>query len=165
MRVSRTHGRCHRVRPWVSPLSQQLQPNHLFKREGLLDVDEAGKIRRWDAYYYGAGGSGFVVLRNPDDVALRQRVATLLRTLAADPANGILTVFNQDDLRARGADPRASFAIDMQTGFYSGSGHDVLLTKATSKGGYGRADPAGTPRVTRDPWARCGKDRQPWRSA
>ena len=121
------------------PLERQLQPNHLFKREGLLDVDAAGKVRRWDAYYYGAGGSGFVVLRNPADVALRERVGTLLRTLAADPANGILTVLNQDDLRARGADPRASFAIDMQTGFYSGSGHDVLLTKTTSKGGHGFA--------------------------
>jgi predicted AlkP superfamily pyrophosphatase or phosphodiesterase len=121
------------------PLERQLQPNHLFKREGLLDVDAAGKVRRWDAYYYGAGGSGFVVLRNPGDVALRERVGTLLRTLAADPANGILTILNQDDLRARGADPRASFAIDMQNGFYSGSGHDVLLTKTTSKGGHGFA--------------------------
>ena len=121
------------------PLERQLQPNHLFKREGLLDVDAAGKVRRWDAYYYGAGGSGFVVLRNPGDAALRERVGTLLRTLAADPANGILTVLNQDDLRARGANPRASFAIDMQTGFYSGSSHESCSTKTTSKGGHGFA--------------------------
>src|SRR5262249_43043928 len=49
------------------PLQTQFQLNAVFKREGLLEVDNAGKVRRWDAYFYGAGGSGFVMLKNPSD--------------------------------------------------------------------------------------------------
>ncbi|HEX7136547.1 MAG TPA: alkaline phosphatase family protein, partial [Vicinamibacterales bacterium] len=119
------------------PLEHQLQPNYVFKREGLLDVDDAGKIRRWDAYFYTSGGSGFVVLKNPGDTTLRSRVEGILRALAADPANGILTIWNEDDLKKLGADPRASFGIDMRDGFYSSAGHRALLTKTSTKGGHG----------------------------
>jgi predicted AlkP superfamily pyrophosphatase or phosphodiesterase len=121
------------------PLEQQLQPNHAFKREGLLAVDDGGKVQRWDAYYYGAGGAGFVMLRNPEDAALQSRVETLLQRLAADPANGIRAVWNREQLQKMGADPRASFGIDMQDRFYSGAGHDVLLKKSASRGGHGFA--------------------------
>jgi len=121
------------------PIEQQLQPNNAFKREGLLDVDDAGRVQRWDAYFYTSGGAGFVMLRDPDDAALRDRVSALLKKLAADPANGILTVWNRDDLAKAGADPRASFGIDMRNGFYSGGGHAALLSKPSGKGGHGFA--------------------------
>jgi predicted AlkP superfamily pyrophosphatase or phosphodiesterase len=121
------------------PLKQQLQLNFAFKREGLIEVDEKGKVRRWDAYFYGAGGSGFVLLKNPNDAALRTRVGALLKQLAADPANGILTVWTQEDLRTLGAEPRAAFGIDMKDGFYTALGHDVLLKPTPSKGGHGFA--------------------------
>jgi len=121
------------------PLENQLNPNNLFKREGLLEVDAANKIARWDAYFYPAGGSGFVILRDRTDPSLRDRVGALLQKMASDPANGILTVWTEDDLRRLGAEPRASFGIDMRNGFYSGAGHDALLSKPSSKGGHGFA--------------------------
>jgi predicted AlkP superfamily pyrophosphatase or phosphodiesterase len=121
------------------PLQNQLNPNNLFKREGLIQVDAAGKIAQWDAYFYPAGGSGYVILKDRNDAALRERVGKLLQGLAADPANGVLTVWSEDELRKAGAEPRASFGIDMKDGFYSGSSHETLLTKPTSKGGHGFA--------------------------
>ena len=121
------------------PLGKQLQLNFAFKRDGLLKVDEGGKVSSWDAYFYGAGGSGFIMLKNPNDSAIRDRVASLLKTLAADPANGILTVWTEDDLRKAGADPRASFGVDMREGFYTGIAHDALLATTSSKGGHGFA--------------------------
>jgi len=119
------------------PIGQQLQPNNAFKREGLLEVDDGGRVQRWDAYYSTAGGAGFVMLSNPDDAALRDRVWALLQKLAADPANGIRAVWTRDDLAKAGADPRASFGIDMRDGFYSGGGHAALLSKPSGKGGHG----------------------------
>jgi predicted AlkP superfamily pyrophosphatase or phosphodiesterase len=121
------------------PLEQQLQPNYIFKREGLLEVDDAGKVSRWNAYFYSAGGSGFILLKNPDDAALRARVAALLQKLAADPANGIRAVWSQEELRTMNAEPRAAFGIDMKDGFYSANGHDALLKKSASRGGHGFA--------------------------
>ena len=122
-------------------LDQQLNPNAVFKQEGLLEVNERGTITRWDAYLQSAGGSGFVFLRDPEDAALRARVEKILRGLAADPANGIATVWDANDLRARGAHPLASFALGMKVGFYTGAGHDVLRTTPTNAGGHG-FDPA-----------------------
>jgi predicted AlkP superfamily pyrophosphatase or phosphodiesterase len=119
------------------PLEHQLQVNAAFRQEGLLDVDAAGKIVKWSAYFYSAGGSAFVILKDPADTGLRTRVGALLKKIAADPANGILTVWSQDDLRQAGADPRAAFGVDMREGFYTAAGTDVLLKPAASKGGHG----------------------------
>lgn len=118
-------------------IEQELHPNTIFKQEGLLEVDESGTISRWDAYVQGAGGVGFVFLNNRDDASMRVRVERILTKLAADPANGILHVWDEADLRERGADPRASFALDMKTGFYAGSGHAALLTGVANAGGHG----------------------------
>jgi predicted AlkP superfamily pyrophosphatase or phosphodiesterase len=120
-------------------IEQQLQLNFAFKQSGLIEVNEAGRLLRWDAYFYAAGGSGFVLLRNPGDMAVRDRVAALLKEISADPGNGVLAVWNQDDLRRRGADPRASFGVDMRDGFYTAGGHDVLVRKAVARGGHGFA--------------------------
>ena len=135
------------------PLSQQLQPNHAFKREGLLDVDDAGKIRRWDAYYYGAGGSGFVVLRNPDDAALRQRVGTLLRTLGRRSGQ------RHSDRPQPGRPARARRRPARRLRHRHA---DWVLFRLGPRCIADQADierrprictdPAGTPRVTRDPW-------------
>ena len=75
----------------------------------------------------------------PGDTALRERVSLLLKEAAAQPANGIRTLWTQAELLKMGAEPRASFAIDMQDGFYTGEGHDALLSATTSKGGHGFA--------------------------
>ena len=122
------------------PLETQLQPNFVFKRDGLITVDERGAITDWRAYFQASGGAGFVFLKDPDD-ALRTRVRGLLDTLAADPANGIEKVWNRDDLAAAGASPDASFALTMKPGFYSGNAHTALLAPTGGKGGHG-FDPA-----------------------
>lgn len=122
-------------------IDRQLNPNAVFKQEGLLDVSARGTVTRWDAYVQSAGGIGFVFLQNPKDAAVRVRVEKILRGLAADSANGIAAVWDEDDLRERGAHPHASFALSMKVGFYMGAGHDILLTKPANAGGHG-FDPA-----------------------
>jgi predicted AlkP superfamily pyrophosphatase or phosphodiesterase len=119
------------------PVRQQLHVNAAFKQEGWFDVDATGRITAWKVYFQPSGGSGFVFLENPRDTAMLTRVKAVLDKVAADPANGVERVLTGEDLRTLGADPRASFAVDMREGFYTGAGHDRLLTPATSKGGHG----------------------------
>lgn len=114
-----------------------LKPNALFRQEGLIRVNDAGRVTSWDAWYDTAGGSGFVVLKDGADDALRSRVGALLRTLAADPANGVDTVLDRAALDARGAHPRAAFALTMREGFSSSGGHDVLLDRTPTRGTHG----------------------------
>jgi predicted AlkP superfamily pyrophosphatase or phosphodiesterase len=118
-------------------LERQLQMNALFKQEGWLEVDGQGRVKRWEVYFQSSGGSGFVFLKDPADAALRQRVSDVLARLANDPANGIERVLSAEELRRLGADPRASFAIDMRAGYYTGNANDRLLAPAGSKGGHG----------------------------
>lgn len=121
------------------PVSQLVQLNAVFKRHGLLETDAAGKISRWDAYFQASGGIGFVFLKNPGDEALRARTARLLEEVAADPANGVERIYDRRALDEAGADPRASFAVDLRSGFQAGGGNDVLLKPASSKGTHGFA--------------------------
>ncbi len=115
-------------------LQQQLQPNALFKKEGLLTVNEAGAITDWRAYFHPSGGSGYVHVK---DEATRSRVESLLRALQRDAANGIRAVWTRADLAARHARPDADFGIDMVDGFYTAAGHDVLVKPSVSRGGHG----------------------------
>jgi predicted AlkP superfamily pyrophosphatase or phosphodiesterase len=122
------------------PVEKQLQLNALFKQEKLIEVNpETNRVTKWDAWFHANGGSGFVLLKNPDDAALRDRVAGLLKKVAADPANGVVTVWDREALAKMGADPRASFGVDMKEGFYTNGAHDVLVKNTSSKGGHGFA--------------------------
>jgi predicted AlkP superfamily pyrophosphatase or phosphodiesterase len=118
------------------PLSTQLQPNAALKDAGLLDVNAAGAVTGWRAWFHSAGGSGYVYIK---DAADRPRVAALLETLRKDPANGIRAVWTADDLAKAGGHPDATFGLDMADGFYSAGGLDVLRKPSTSKGGHGFA--------------------------
>jgi len=120
---------------------QRLELNTLFKAEGWLQVDELGRVTQWEVYFQASGGSGFVFLKNPDDLKIRKRVRAMLDAVASDPANGVERVFSTEDLRAVGADPRASFAVDMRSGFYAGGGSSALIVQATGRGGHGN-DPS-----------------------
>jgi hypothetical protein len=122
-------------------IEQQLNPNAVFKREGLLEVNERGSITRWDAYFQASGGIGFVFLKDTKDQALRARVKKVLDALAADPVNGIANVWDENDLKEKGGNPRASFALSMKIGFYAGGGHQALLGEPANAGGHG-FDPA-----------------------
>lgn len=119
------------------PVETQLQPNFTFKEAGLIAVNDRGTITKWDAYLKPAGGSGFVFLSRPDDVALVAKVRGLLDTLAADPANGIDKIWTRADLDRIGAAGGASLAITMKPRFYTGSAHTALRAPTSGKGGHG----------------------------
>lgn len=117
-------------------LKTQVQPNFLLKQAGLIDVNASGAVTGWRAYFHAAGGSGYVYVKDPAD---RPRVATILEGLRRDPANGIRAVWSPEDLTRAGAHPDAVFGIDVEDGFYTAVGHDVLLKPSASKGGHGFA--------------------------
>lgn len=118
---------------------QELRPNVALKNAGLLEEDDYGKVRRWDAYFQPSGGSGFVMLHRPDDAGLRDRVGNIVKGLARDPLNGIDTIWEQADLQKMGADPRAAFGIAMKPGFSTSAATDVLTKPVGARGEHGYA--------------------------
>jgi predicted AlkP superfamily pyrophosphatase or phosphodiesterase len=120
-----------------APIEQQLQPNALFKQEGLLRVNENGRIAEWQAYFKAEGGSGFVFVKDPSNRSLVERVGQLMEKLRADGSHGIASLWSRADLARLGAYPEAVFGIGMRSGFYTGAGHDALVTRTRNRGGHG----------------------------
>jgi predicted AlkP superfamily pyrophosphatase or phosphodiesterase len=92
-----------------------------FIDEGLVKLKPASsmeppKIASWDAAFWPAGGSAAVMLRNPGDGALKERVRSLLLKMKNDPTYSIARVITQPDLAKMGGFPYASFLVEMQPG-------------------------------------------------
>jgi predicted AlkP superfamily pyrophosphatase or phosphodiesterase len=120
------------------PYERVLNPNALFKQEGLLRVNAAGTIVSWDAYFHTSGGAGFVYLRDPADAPLRDRVAALLSRLTTGPDAPIQNLWSTADLAATGAHPQAAFGLDVKNGWYTSGGHEALVTSVEgTRGGHG----------------------------
>ncbi|MBC8024799.1 MAG: alkaline phosphatase family protein [Steroidobacteraceae bacterium] len=103
-----------------------------------LTADGAPAISSWEAQVWPGGASAGIVLRDPGDSALRERVSALLQKIAADPANGIAKILNARELDRAGAFPNASFGVEFSPGFYFASGlRGPLLLPGSSKGTHG----------------------------
>ena len=92
-----------------------------FIKEGLVTLKPANgmsppTISSWDASFWPAGGSAGVMLRNPGDQAMKERVKSLLMKMKDDPACSIARVVEQPDLANMGGFLHASFLVEMQPG-------------------------------------------------
>jgi predicted AlkP superfamily pyrophosphatase or phosphodiesterase len=109
-----------------------------FRSAGLIDFDEKDQIKSWKAAIWGAGGSEAIVLQDKNDGATKTQVATLLATLASDPANGIDRIIGEEELHARGGFPNATFLVALRPGFVTGEAvSGDLITVSTYKGMHG----------------------------
>lgn len=134
-RASRTHVAVVSDHGFL-PVKSLLQPNAALREAGLLTVNEDGSLESWRAYYHASGGAGFVYVK---DVAAAEQADDVLRELARDPRHGIRRIWTREELDAMGAHPDAAFGLDVVDGFYTGSGHDRLVTVAPLEGGHGFA--------------------------
>jgi predicted AlkP superfamily pyrophosphatase or phosphodiesterase len=109
-----------------------------FLKAGLITLDDAGKVKSWQATGWGAGASGAVMI-NPDAPAgTKERVAALLDRVSKDPANGIQRVLGADELKRRGGFPDAAFLVALQPGYSFGARvTGPLVTDSTLRGMHG----------------------------
>jgi len=110
-----------------------------FLAAGLATVDpKTHKVTDWQAEPWSAGGSVAVVLKDPNDEAVKAKVRALLAKLAADPANGIAKVIEKPEIEKRGGAAEASFWIDLQLGYEMGRAFvGPLVTAGSIKGTHG----------------------------
>jgi predicted AlkP superfamily pyrophosphatase or phosphodiesterase len=129
-----------------APVDQELNLFRAFIDAGLMRLDAHGKVASWDAVPWNSGGSIAVVLARHGDAALRDRVATLLAKLQADPANRIDAIITHEEILRAGGNPEADFYLNlgqgMMAGNWAGAGA-ALVGPSHYKGmhGYFPADP------------------------
>lgn len=106
--------------------------------EGLITHGANGKVTGWSAFPWIMGGSAAIMLKDPADRALEDRVRRLLAKLAADPANGIDAVLERPDIARLGGTADASFWVSMKRGYSTVAGADKALVRAVpGRGSHG----------------------------
>jgi len=109
---------------------------------GLIKLKQspsgATVIDDWQAQLWNGAASAAVVLKDPANKAVKDQVAALLKSVAAQPRNGIARILDKAELQAAGGFPSADFLVEFAPGFYLGT--DVrgeLLRPGVSKGTHG----------------------------
>lgn len=103
------------------------------------------RVTGWKAAMWPSGGTGAVMLHDPDDREAEAAVKALLDRLAAQPELGIDRVLDRAAARALGGFPDASFVVAMKPGFVADVAWDApLVTPSPNAGhhGYLPSDPA-----------------------
>jgi len=109
-----------------------------FREAGLLDVDKDNKITGWKATLWPAGGSAAVMLANPLDEEVRERVKALLERLAADPANGIEHILSREEVLSNRGFPNAAYLVAFRIGYEMADGlSPPLVTSPSNLGMHG----------------------------
>jgi predicted AlkP superfamily pyrophosphatase or phosphodiesterase len=123
-----------------SKVDTEINLYRAFIDEGLITLDEKGKIKSWEASPWNSGGSSAIMIARPDDAALRDKVSTLLAKLKADPKNRIAAIADRSGIKAMGGNPEAAFYVSFEPNAYAGGfkGKDApLVGPSGSKGTHG----------------------------
>ncbi|MGH8237236.1 MAG: alkaline phosphatase family protein [Steroidobacteraceae bacterium] len=113
-----------------------------FVEAGLIKLKQnpsgATVIDDWQAQLWNGAASAGVVLRDPANKEVKERVAALLQAVAADKRNGIARVLDKAELQASGGFPRADFLVEFAPGFYfGGDAQGEMLKPGVAKGTHG----------------------------
>jgi hypothetical protein len=83
-------------------------------------------------------GSDIIVLKDRGDTAVKDKVAALLKKLAADPKNGIAGVIDRAEIEKRGGAKEADFWVSFAPGFKAGKAlTGPLISPSSDKGTHG----------------------------
>jgi predicted AlkP superfamily pyrophosphatase or phosphodiesterase len=94
--------------------------------------------KAWDAAPWPAGAGVAVMLRNPNDQAIKTRVKAMLDRLAANPDYGIARVLGSAEMQKMGGFPDAAFLVELKPGYSLGTAlTGPIVTPAPSTGAHG----------------------------
>ncbi len=113
----------------------------------LLTGTPSGKTS-WQAQPWSLGGMFAIMLHDPNDAAVKQKVQTLLEQLSADPANGIEAVLDPAQVASLGGVPEASFVVTLRKGYVPGTSlSGALVTDIPGHRGTHGYNPQTTPEM------------------
>lgn len=120
-------------------VDKELRLNSVFREEGLLELNEKGRVSSWKAFAWSSSGSAAVLLSRPNDTALIDKTRTVLRNLFQEPNHGIHSILDKEDIARLGGFPNATFLVGMRQGFKiseEASGPRLRSFKASGSHGF-----------------------------
>jgi predicted AlkP superfamily pyrophosphatase or phosphodiesterase len=115
-----------------------------FLKAGLIETatnpaTKATAVTAWKAEPWMAGGMAAIMLHDANDRVTEKQVGEMMRSLAADPANGIAQVLDRAEIAKRGTYPDAAFLVLFEPGYYAGTATsgDLITPIAGTRGSHG----------------------------
>ncbi len=103
-----------------------------FIENGFVKPGQSWEAEPWMT------GSAAIMLRHPEDTAVRDRVKQMLTELAAKPENGIARILDAEQVKKTGGFPGAAFLVELKLGYQFGNAlSGPLVTPAPSTGTHG----------------------------
>ncbi|MDP4153409.1 MAG: ectonucleotide pyrophosphatase/phosphodiesterase [Bacillota bacterium] len=75
--------------------------NVLFEKEGLIKLNSDGHIESYDAYCRSAGLSAHIMLSDPDNKQLSDKVYSLLKEWQKEPSYGIGEIYTKEEAKEK----------------------------------------------------------------
>ena len=95
-----------------------IRPNVVFANNGLISVDENGKIKDWDVWCQRSGGTGQIRLKDRDNKEVREKVESILKELVEDNESGVNEVITGKEAREiRKGFPDADYVLISEAGY------------------------------------------------
>jgi hypothetical protein len=120
-----------------------------FVKAGLIHLSPDGaNVVSWQAQPWALGGMFAIMLHDPADTAVKQKVRALLQQLAGLPSNGIEDVLDAPAVARLGGVPEASFVVTLRKGYAcGGSLRGDLVTEIPGRRGTHGYNPQTTPEM------------------
>lgn len=77
---------------------RSLKPNVMLADNGLIEVNEDGSLKDWQAYVHSSGMSGQVYLKDPDNREVWRKTYDLLKRMRDEGIYGISQVYTADEI-------------------------------------------------------------------
>ncbi|MBS1801368.1 MAG: alkaline phosphatase family protein [Acidobacteria bacterium] len=116
------------------PTDHSLYINGLLKREGLIDPASG----TWDAAAYTTGASAAIIVRDPGNTKITEKVISVIMAAAKDPSYGIARVLTHNEVVARGGIPSALLMLDPAPGWRFAMGTKAVTAEAPRTGAHGQ---------------------------
>jgi predicted AlkP superfamily pyrophosphatase or phosphodiesterase len=131
-------------------ISSMVNLGAAFVEARLMDPagNTASGASSWQAQPWGLGGMFAVMLHDPGNLEVKQKVRTLLEKLAAQPENGIEDILDKSQIALLGGVPEASYVVTLRKGYAPGTNlSGPLVTAIPGHHGTHGYNPQTTPEM------------------
>lgn len=119
--------------------------NVLLAKAGLIKLRPAKDVKpgvspveSWEAQAWESGGSAAIMVHDPSNAEVMNRVKALLAQISADPVYGIDRVIGHDQIVSHGGNPEAAFLVDFKPGWSAaGAYRGASIKDAPGTGTHG----------------------------
>ncbi|GGH00723.1 alkaline phosphatase family protein [Silvibacterium dinghuense] len=113
-----------------------------FLEAGLITMGKSPMgtmhVTSWQAEPWAAGGMAPIMLHDPSDQAVREKVKTILDKLAADPNSGVERILTQEEAKKYGGFPDGAWLVVLKMGYITGGQlSGPLVSDSPEKGAHG----------------------------